>query len=352
MPFRVSRRHFVAGSLAAASHLLASTGFAAPPLPPPDPAASSTVAPIVKPAKRLSPEWVPVPGTGHKIEGLGDDFEDETWSYNPAGQKSSYDIDKNQRLPGGVSRNRLWSEAALRGQPDVVKRIETPPGGIEGSKGSMLLRTLYPGVPGKPSGQVHQDDFLHNTSSKIAGSQMPISWTPNVITRVYMPDFRQWERRQGNSFGFRAGLRATHKHEKEGVVQYEEYWPGFFVYFQPGDGRTRADSAFVMMRSDERGRDLRGPAVKESTWYTFGLSFTPEGYVHYFLREGVDALEREDYIASYRPYGYRPRVFETFFYNTVTRDDGRTWSTPWVIDDTWLYVANAPLAQQRTESRR
>jgi len=331
MSIRVSRRQFVAGSLAVCSHLAAANAFAMPPAPPPDPA-----------DKRIAPDWVPVPGTGRKIFGLGDDFEDEKWGYNPAGYKSSFENDKNQRLPGGISHNRLWAEAALRGQPDVVRRVETPPRGIEGSKGAMLIRSLWSGVPGEPSYRVQQDDFLHNTGYKIRGGQMPISWTPNVTTRVYVPNFQQWERRQGNSFGFRAGLRATHQKEKDGVTQYEEYWPGFFVYFLPGNGHTSVDSAFVMIRADEHGRDLRGPEIRENTWYTFGMSFTPEGYVHYFMREGVEDLKRNDYLVSYRPYGYRPRVFETFFYNTVCMDDGRTWSTPWIIDDSWLYVSNAP----------
>lgn len=333
MPHSVSRRLFVAGSLAAASQLLVAGVSAAPPAPPEEQA-----------AKRVAPDWVPVPGTGRKMGGLGDDFEDDTWAYHPAGYKSSFDIDKNQRLPGGISSNRLWVEAALRGQPDLVKRVATPPGGIEGSKGSMMLRSLHSGVPGRPSGRVQQDDFLHNTGVMIAGMQMPISWTPNVITRVYMPNFKQWERRQGNSFGFRAGLRATHRKEKEGRIDYEEYWPGFFVFFQPGNGQTQ-DAAWVQVRADEYGRDLRGPSLKENCWYTFGMSFTPEGYVHYFMREGVEPLEREDYVVSYRPYGFRPRVFETFFYNTVCMDDGRTWSTPWIIDDSWLYVSNAPIQQ-------
>lgn len=334
MFYRVSRRLFVAGSLAAASQFAVTAAQAAPPQPPPDAA-----------EKKLAPEWVPVPGTGRKVGGLGDDFEDEKWGYHSAGHKSSFNIDKDQRLPGGISTNRLWAEAALRGQPDVVKRVATPPGGVEGSKGSMLLRSLHSGIPGRPSRQVQQDDFLHNTGIVISGMQMPISWTPNVITRVYMPSFQQWERRQGNSFGFRAGLRATHKHEKDGHTDYEEYWPGFFIYFQPGNGQTTRDTAWVQIRSDEHGRDLRGPALKENSWYTFGMSFTPEGYVHYFLREGVETIERHDYIVSYRPYGYRPRVFETFFYNTVNMDDGRTWSTPWIIDDSWLYVTTPPVSR-------
>jgi hypothetical protein len=342
MTYFASRRALLAGSLAAASSLLVSGIQAGPPQPAPD---------TTKPEKKHAPDWVPIPGTGSKVAGLGDDFEDEKWAYNPAGDKSSFNIDKNQRLPGGISTNRLWAEAALRGQPDVVKRVATPPGGIEGSKGSMLLRSLWSGVPGRPSYQAQQDDFLHNTGVVIGGMQMPISWTPNVITRVYMPEFKFWERRAGNSFGFRAGMRATHKKEKDGVVDYEEYWPGFFVWFQPGNGQTK-DSAHVIVRSDEYGRDMPGPAVKEGTWYTFGMSFTPEGHVHYFLREGTDTIQRDDYLTSYRPYGYRPRVFETFFYNTVNMDDGRTWSTPWIIDDSWLCVTNPPATQAAAKPGR
>lgn len=109
------------------------------------------------------------------------------------------------------------------------------------------------------------------------------------------------------------------------------------------DGRTNKEhSAHLIIRSDEWGRDLKGPTLKESTWYTLGMSFTPEGGVHYFCREGVENLRAEDHIVSFRPYNYQPRVFETFFFNTVNMDDGRTWSTPWVVDDSWLHVTNAP----------
>jgi hypothetical protein len=158
-----------------------------------------------------------------------------------------------------------------------------------------------------------------------------------------MPAFTQWEKRTGNSFGFRAGMRATHKKEKEGVKDYEEYWPGFFVWFNYNSWKPgNVDSAQLMLRSDHMGRDIKGPAVHEQTWYTLGMSFTPNGFVHFFAREGTDDLTAEDYIKSYNPYGFQPRTFETFFYNTVCKDDGRTWSTPWVIDDTWLCATNAP----------
>jgi hypothetical protein len=180
---------------------------------------------------------------------------------------------------------------------------------------------------------------------------MPIAWTPNVITRVYLPAFSQWEKRTGNSFAFRAGLRATHKKEKDGVTDYEEYWPGMFVWFNYNRHRQGGvDSAKLLLRANHSGNDVNGPALQENSWYTLGMSFTPDGRVHYFMRPGVDDLTASDHIASHRPYGFTPRVFETFFYNTVCRDDGRTWSTPWVIDDTWLCATQAPEQQARSSS--
>jgi hypothetical protein len=323
---QLSRRAFISGSMAA----LAGTSalFGAP-----------------------APAHIPVPGTGSRIAGLGDDFEDEAWSYDYANPKSSWNIDKKTRLPGGITSNRRWAEAAMRGQPDLVKRIEPPAGGIEGSQGAMLLQSIQSGVPGRPTYEVHQDDFLHNAASVIKDGQMPISWTPNIITRVYLPAFTQWEKRTGNSFGFRVGMRATQKKEKEGKLDYEEYWPGMFVWFNYNRGRQGGvDSAQLMLRANQYGHDMRGPTLEEKTWYTLGMSFTPDGNVHYFCHSGVADLTREDYIVSYNPYGYRPRTFETFFYNTVCRDDGKTWSTPWVIDDTWLCLSNPPAKQAMSKS--
>ena len=62
-----------------------------------------------------------------------DDFEDPKWSYRYNHPKSSHEQDENQRGPGGMSSNGLWHEGGKRGTPDVVKRVETPSGGIEGS---------------------------------------------------------------------------------------------------------------------------------------------------------------------------------------------------------------------------
>ena len=106
-----------------------------------------------------------VPGTGQKVKGSGDDFEDAKWSFTHNFPKSSFNIDKRSRDPLGVSSNYLWHESGKRGQPDIVKRVATPKGGLPGSKGALLMRTLNSGIPGYRSQGSQQDDLLFNTPS-------------------------------------------------------------------------------------------------------------------------------------------------------------------------------------------
>jgi hypothetical protein len=72
------------------------------------------------------------------------------------------------------------------------------------------------------------------------------------------------------------------------------------------------------------------------------MSFTSDGMVHYYARPGVEELTEQDYITSQFPYGYRCERFRTFFYNVVNGDDGRNWTTAWIVDDPKVYVGEAP----------
>jgi len=63
--------------------------------------------------------------------------------------------------------------------------------------------------------------------------------------------------------------------------------------------------------------------------------------VHFFASPGVDRLTAADHITSQYPYSFRAERFRTFFFNVCNRYDGRTWSTPLVIDEAQLYVVNA-----------
>ncbi len=121
-----------------------------------------------------------VPGTGQKLTQVGDDFEDEKWDYVYNLPKSSEENDDRQRLPGGYATNGRWFEGAERGQPDQISRVPTPPDGIPGSEGAMLMRSKQTGVPGYYTGKFEQDDFICNVTSRLRGGipigAIPVSW--------------------------------------------------------------------------------------------------------------------------------------------------------------------------------
>ena len=151
-----------------------------------------------------------VPGTGVQLAQVGDDFEDEGWDFIPNNPKSSEDIDEKQRMPMGKSTNGRWYEGAKRGHPDVVKRVPTPPGGLAGSEGSLLLKSLQTGVPKAASFTMHQDDFICNVQYRLGGT-VKVDQSPSMTTRVYLPPMENWEKRNGPHFAFRAAVETTIK---------------------------------------------------------------------------------------------------------------------------------------------
>src|SRR5260370_18493565 len=110
-----------------------------------------------------------VPGRGQKVTEVGDDFEDPEWAYQDNTPKSSTNIDSQDRLPAGISKNQRVYESTYRGQPDSIKRVETPSGGLRGTKWSLALRSRQTGGPGSPSGKQHQDDLPINATSLRGG---------------------------------------------------------------------------------------------------------------------------------------------------------------------------------------
>ncbi len=84
-----------------------------------------------------------------------------------------------------------------------------------------------------------------------------------------------------------------------------------------------------------------------------GMSVTPDGMVHYYASPGVDELTEEDYITSQYPYDYRAERFRTFFYNVCSADDGRRWSTSFIVDDPKVYVLRpaGKLATRQSNNR-
>jgi len=83
---------------------------------------------------------------------------------------------------------------------------------------------------------------------------------------------------------------------------------------------------------------MRGPQITTSGWWTLGMSVTPDGRVHYYAKAGIEDLTAEDHIGSAYPFGYRAERVRSFFFNVCNGDDGRTWSTEFIIDDPQVFV--------------
>jgi hypothetical protein len=282
-----------------------------------------------------------VPGTGHKMTIAGDDFEDPAWTYVPNNPKSSYDIDKQLRSPAGYSKNGRWRENTDRGQPDVVRRVETPEGGLEGSTGALLLASKITGIPGQPSGKGEQDDIYMNIDTRI-GRYIPVSYGPSVVVRVYLQPFEEWEPRMGSSFAFRATCRGTKPDSKKDT---EPYWPGIFINYNPRHGKNAAPASLVV-RAQNSGSDYQVLPIKESGWWTLGMSFSPDGMIHYYAHAGVEDLTAADRVASHRPYNFRTLYLIDCFFDVFGANNGQTWTTGWIIDDPAVYTTSVMPAMQ------
>ena len=68
------------------------------------------------------------------------------------------------------------------------------------------------------------------------------------------------------------------------------------------------------------------------------MSVTEDGRVHFYAKPGIEDLTPADHVGSRFPFGYRAQHLRSFFFNVCNGDDGRTWSTEFVIDDPKVFV--------------
>ena len=227
-----------------------------------------------------------------------------------------------------------------------------------GSQYALLMRTLHSGIPGRLSYDVQQDDLIVNCISRL-GTMVRESEMPNCVVRIYLPPAEQWENRSGPHYGFRMGLTTTTQKKSRGLFASrrpttEPYWPGMWIHFRSEGSRgVESDSAFIKVRGDRFGRDFEVLEIDQFGWWTLGMSMTADGAIHYFASPGVDALTAEDHLTTQFPYSFRGERFRTFFFNVCNRNDGASWSTPFVIDDPQLFLVDASrinaIVQQKKE---
>lgn len=305
----------------------------------------------------IHPDKGVVPGTGQWIENVGDDFEDPEWKCDLHLPKSSQEIDKQVRSPGAVVSNGRWYEGVKRGVPDTVQRVVTPEGGLEGSRGALLLRSLQTGAPGRLSHQNQQDDFICDVQRRLGGT-LPVHQCPNVVVRVHLPPLEDWGNRAGAAFGFRLSLTTTVRKASTGFGRnlgtsktVEPYWPGMFADLTPASQSKSGQNEYRWrIRSDQRGYDFYGPEITQGGWWTLGMSVTPDGRVHYYAKQGVEPLTLDDHVVSQFPYGFRAEQFKTFFFNVINGDDGRNWSIPVVVDDCHVYFIDPKQSRVASDS--
>lgn len=291
------------------------------------------------------PQNLVVPGTGQVLAEVGDDFEAADWSYDPKLPKvyNKEDTTLSKNVPIGGSANGRWYEGAKRGQPDSIRIVPTPAGGLVNSHQSLALKSLHTGGT-RPSYQQQQDDFIGNVMERIG--KLPVNRTPSVVTRVWLPPVEEWEQRTGCHFAFRIALesnqagqsrfRLASSGDEAGV-----YWPGFFLNREMPSGTKPSasqDRFYFWMKATADSRRMDGPEVTQMGWWTLGMSVTPDGQVHYFAKPGVEDLTEADYIASSYPFGNRAARFRSFFFNVCNGDNHQTWSTEFVVDDPQVFV--------------
>lgn len=299
-----------------------------------------------------------VPGTGTLIEHVGDDFEDPDWSFVHNFPKGSRENNDRTNGPSGYSTNGRFIEGPERGQPDHMQIVPTPAGGLPGSRQALWVSTLHSGVPGQNTNTVEQDDLIA-ICPQLLGTNIRPSESPNCVVRVFFPEPERWEKRNGPHFGFRLGCRTTAPQEGEGFLGLgspmgpEPYWPGIWVHYRHTADRTGpAGTAFLTVRGDANGRDIRAGDMDQFGWWTFGISATPDGQVHYYAKRGVGNLTAADRLSSQYPYGFRTEQVTSFFFNFCNLNDGKTWSTPIVIDDPQLYLVNPTRVLQTVEQKQ
>ncbi len=311
-----------------------------------------------------------VPGTGTLIEYVGDTMEEADWAFNFNGPKSSREQDEQARFPSGRSTNERWFEGPERGYPDKIQVVPAPAGGLPGSQKALLVQTLDSGIPGFRNMKVEQDDLVVNGVGRIG--QIPVAEVPSIVTRVYLPPAEKWEDRSGPHFGFRGTTTTTliatemrkvnrFRSVPETIRKNEQYWPGIWIHFRSATDRHHdQDSAFLTVRGNRMGHDfqVREIPLEQFGWWTMGMSFTSDGMVHYYAKPGVEDLTEADHLTSQFPYSYRAEKMQNMFYNICNRNDGKSWSTPFVIDDPQLFVlhdqrvATIVRNKQRATARR
>src|SRR6202007_1823635 len=141
-----------------------------------------------------------------------------------------------------------------------------------------------------------QDDFICNVMDLLGGA-IPVNQTPSFVVRMFLPPVEKWENPSGCHFAVRAALDTSIYKASSGgrFPEQELYYPGMFIEFEAKeDTGLTYDTAYLRVRSDNSGYDYKIKDITTTGWWTMGMSFTPDGAVHYYAKPGVKDLTKDD----------------------------------------------------------
>ena len=126
---------------------------------------------------------------------------------------------------------------------------------------------------------------------------------------------------------------------------WDTFYPSFFISFNSKADGHEKDSAEFIIRGSDANVDYTAMEIKQTGWWTLGISFTPDGRAHYYASPGVDDLTKSDHIASHFSQGVRAEYFNSFYFNVCNQDRG-DWSTEWIVDNPTVYTLDVDVANR------
>lgn len=195
-----------------------------------------------------------------RLDVLCDDFEDKDWHY---------DYQKHVCYRG------FW-RTDDRGEPDLLKHVDTPIGGKVGSTGALEMRTNQNDNDRDPT----QDDLLTVEFKDKLGRELTRADQPVFIVRVWLPPFDQWNIGL-TIFGFRQTARLNDNSD-----YYQSIWlahnghkPLFFLR----NGIAYPNGTQVAFNDDRRY------IVTQPGWWTLAIAYDEKGAGHYYASPSTDS---------------------------------------------------------------
>ena len=252
------------------------------------------------------------------------------------------------------------TKAPSAASPTRSKSIPTPPAACAGSQQALLLRTLNSGIPGyalqrRPAGRPDRQlprtpprrhprrrtPQLHRPRLPAAGRAVGTALRPAV--RLPRQPVDGHHRRKTTGF-FSSGSS----------TEVEPYWPGMWIHFR-ANAHQEHQGRHGLHRRPRRPHGPRLPRPRDRPSSAGGRSACRSPPTAWCTTTPAPASTSSPPPTTSRrsiPYSYTARDFRTYFFDVCNRNDGRTWSTPFVIDDPKLYVVRTPAASTSIVQRQ